>query len=92
MNPRTSLSIRSRIPCIFGLLAAGYLIGRMDDGGRQAHAELRQTPRRQAFEAGDQQSVTVLRDISKTLKTMDARIARIEKTVTTFPIRPIANE
>mgnify|MGYP000158261965 CR=1 FL=1 len=85
MKKTVTLSIGTRVAWVVGLLGAGYLAGRVDDTGQRAYAEVRQTPRREAFEAGDQRSEAVLKEIATTLKTMDARIARIEKTVTTFP-------
>ena len=44
-----------------------------------AHAEVRKPTTRQAFLSGSERSEQVLREISQTLKSIDARLARIEK-------------
>ncbi len=64
------------------LLGLGYIAGQSSDVSGTAQADIRKGERRQAFQAGGERSEIVLREISKTLKTIDARIARIEKVAT----------
>jgi hypothetical protein len=45
---------------------------------KQAHGETRGAPEPPAFQSGGQLSVPILREISATLRQMDARLARLE--------------
>jgi hypothetical protein len=46
-----------------------------------ARASVRESPPRQAFLAGGERSLPILQEISGTLKQIDERLARIEKTL-----------
>jgi hypothetical protein len=61
------------------LLGAGVLIGHWHADQPAATAETRSTEQRQAFLSGSERSELVLKDIHKTLETMDARLASIEQ-------------
>ena len=71
-----------RIAQVLLLLGLGYMAGQSSNVLGTARADIRKGERRQAFQAGGERSEIVLREISKTLKTIDARIARIEKVAT----------
>ena len=61
------------------LVAAGIIIGRLTDDPGVLHADVRKGERREAFLSGGERSEQVLREISKTLSTIDERLARFEK-------------
>jgi len=81
-NIQENQSRGKRIALGLLLLGLGYVAGQSFDVFGTAHADVRKGERRQAFQAGGERSEVVLREISKTLKTIDARIARIEKVAT----------
>jgi len=60
------------------LAAAGVVVGASLATTHQAHGETTPAPLMPSFQAGDQISVPILRDISATLHQMDARLARLE--------------
>jgi hypothetical protein len=63
------------------VLAIGYTLGTMSSLPGSVHADVRKTPPRQAFQSGGERSEVVLREIAGTLKRIDGRLERIEKTV-----------
>ncbi|MCA9076292.1 MAG: hypothetical protein KDA93_14780 [Planctomycetaceae bacterium] len=71
----------SRVATIGLVLLAGYFMGRVTSGPSIAHADVRQTPRREAFQSGDELSVGVLKEISATLKRIDGRLERMEQQI-----------
>ena len=64
---------------ILPAVAIGYFAGQAGIVTRVVQAEVRETPQREAFQAGSERSETVLKEIAKTLKTMDSRLERLEK-------------
>jgi hypothetical protein len=60
------------------LVAAGVVSGAALSTSSEAQGEIRATPQPQAFQSGSQLSVPVLREISATLRQIDARLARLE--------------
>lgn len=60
------------------LAAGGVLVGANLSTTNVAQGEVTATPEPPAFQAGDQLSLPILRDISVTLHQMDARVARLE--------------
>lgn len=84
--PRRTSSYRSLVPLILvAVLAftAGMLLRPIDPVG----AEVRGQPAPQAFKSGGARSEAVLKEISATLKVIDGRIERIEKSVSKVPAR-----
>lgn len=73
--------IRAAIVALM-VLTAGYIIGNANSQPQATFADVRKTPPRAAFESGSERSETVLRDISATLKRIERRVERIEKSVT----------
>lgn len=69
------------------LLAAGFILGRMTDEPRLLRADIREGKRREAFLAGSERSESTLKEIAKTLTTIDERLARFEKSANTAPPR-----
>ena len=61
------------------LMGLGGLIGQSWSLPEAAHADVRQTERRQAFQSGSERNEAILREISGTLKSIDERLARLEK-------------
>jgi len=61
------------------LTGLGWLIGQSWSFSETAHADVRQTERRQAFQSGAERNEAILREISGTLKSIDERLARLEK-------------
>jgi hypothetical protein len=61
------------------LVGAGVVIGSWQAAQPTATAETRSTEQRQAFLSGSERSELVLKDIHKTLETMDSRLATIEQ-------------
>src|SRR5262245_52242762 len=61
------------------LVGAGAIAGANLTSTNQAQAEVRGSNQEQpSFQSGGQMSVPILREISATLKVMDARLARLE--------------
>lgn len=60
------------------LAASFILLGAAIPTTNQAHGEVRGTPEQPQFQSG---SVPILREISGTLRQIDARLARLETTV-----------
>ena len=56
--------------------------------GPIAHAEVRRTAPAKPFTSGAQRSEQVLREISATLRSIDARLARLETVVKRLEARP----
>lgn len=63
------------------LVAAGAVVGWLLPAEPPALAEVRRTAPTQPFQSGAQRSEVVLREIATTLRAIDGRLARLEKTV-----------
>lgn len=61
------------------LVGAGIVVGHWQADQPVATAETRSTEQRPAFLSGSERSELVLKDIHKTLETMDGRLASIEQ-------------
>ncbi len=79
-----------RLACLTLLASAAYVVGVASRPTATAEAGVRQTTPKQHFLTGDQQSVPILQDIAATLKQIDARVAKIEKTVAEIAARDAA--
>jgi len=62
----------------FVLIAAGVIAGASMSTSKEAHAEVTGRVEPPAFQSGGQQSVPILREISGTLRQIDARLMRLE--------------
>jgi uncharacterized protein HemX len=62
-------------------LTVGFLAAHVDYRPQAVQAEVRKTQKRTAFQSGAARSESLLREISGTLKTIDARLQRIERSV-----------
>jgi len=79
MNPKGQ---RLRRLAAVGIIVLGaYLAGSSLRLPPEANADVRPSPPRQAFLAGGERAVPILQDIAATLKRIDDRLARLEKTV-----------
>jgi len=80
-HPNSAIKkIRNSFPSLI-VLAIGYMLGTASTVATSTHADIRKTPSRQAFKSGSERSEAVLREIASTVKRMDTRLARIEKSV-----------
>ena len=70
-----------QVACAGLLLLGGFWAGGAFHPETAAKAGVRKTPPREAFLAGSERALSVLQDISETLKRIDARLMRIEKAV-----------
>jgi hypothetical protein len=68
----------ARAVIAIALAAGGVIVGANISTTKVAQGEVRATPEPPAFQAGDQLSLPILRDISVTLHQMDGRLARLE--------------
>lgn len=66
-------------------LAVGYTAGQTGLPSALVQADVTELPRREAFMAGGERSELVLREISATVKKMDARLENIERAVSLKP-------
>ena len=69
------------LPC--AVLAVGYVLGSAARQPNVVQADIRRTPNRPAFQSGSERSETVLREIASTLKRIEGRIERFERSVST---------
>lgn len=67
-----------RVVTALAIAVAGVIVGANLSTTHQAHGENTATSEPPAFQSGGQLSVPVLREISATLRQMDARLARLE--------------
>src|SRR6188474_2107028 len=67
-----------RVLTALALAVAGVVVGANLSTTHQAHGEITAAPETPAFQSGGQMSVPILREISTTLRQMDARLARLE--------------
>lgn len=67
------------------VLTLGYVAGTVSHQPSAASAGVRNSKNRAAFESGGEQSARILIEISSTLKRIDRRLERIEKTVSSKP-------
>ncbi|MEZ6052684.1 MAG: hypothetical protein R3C02_15065 [Planctomycetaceae bacterium] len=74
----------SKLTTVLLLLACGFLIGRSTFDSSIVQADVRETPRREAFQSGDERSVAILNEISSTLKRIDGRLERLERAIPQF--------
>ena len=81
-DERPSTSWKAHILVALAVLAIGYMFGSMSGVATPAHADIRKTPAREAFQSGGERSEVVLREIAGILKRMDKRLERIERAVT----------
>jgi hypothetical protein len=65
---------------VLAIVAAGVVAGANLSSTNVAHGEVTGTTEPPAFQSGGQLSVPLLREISATLRQMDARLARLELT------------
>ncbi len=63
----------------------GYVAGTVSHQPSAVSAGVRNSKNRAAFEGGGERSARILIEISSTLKRIDRRLERIEKTVTSKP-------
>jgi hypothetical protein len=70
-----------RLAAVGIIVLGAYLAGSLLRPPRAANADVRHSPPRQAFLAGGERAVPILQDIAATLKRIDDRLARLEKTV-----------
>lgn len=77
---RTAVMRRWLLPCV--VLTVGFVFGSAARQPNVVQADDRRTPSRPAFQSGSERSITVLREIASTLKRMEGRIERIERSVT----------
>ncbi len=85
---RDHLSRMSHFRCGVGLmlvLLLGYVAGTFSHQPSAVSAGVRNSKNRAAFEGGGERSARILIEISSTLKRIDRRLERIEKTVTSQP-------
>ena len=68
------------LPCV--VLAIGFVAGTAARQPATVQADVRKTPSRLAFQSGSERSEAVLREIASTLKRIEGRIERIERSVT----------
>lgn len=71
------------------LVGAGYVWGAMQPSVPTAQADPRTTPPREAFLSGSERSEAVLKEIHRTLQTIDGRVAKIEAAVLAPPQPPV---
>lgn len=67
------------------LIPLAFWLGTCVHSQTAARAEVRRSPTPQAFLSGGERSLPILREISATLKQMDARLAKIEKVALADP-------
>ncbi|MBN2477596.1 MAG: hypothetical protein JXB62_23515 [Pirellulales bacterium] len=65
------------------ILLGGFLLGGYLHTQPDANAGVRETTSREHFLAGSERSLPVLKDISLTLRQIEAHLAKIETTITT---------
>lgn len=70
-----------RIACLTLLVASAVCAGAHFRPQPAARAGVRETTPKEHFLAGSERSVPVLKEISATLRQIDARLAKMEKTV-----------
>jgi hypothetical protein len=70
----------SRWPARLCLIAFGILIGHWQAAQPSLEAQLRKTEQPQAFLSGSERCEIILKDMHKTLQTMDQRLANLEQT------------
>ena len=68
------------LPVVVAMLI-GYAAATSERYPTTAQAEVRKTQKRAAFQSGAARSETLLREISGTLKQIDARLQRIERSI-----------
>ncbi len=69
------------LPCT--VLAVGLALGSAARQPDVVQADVRGTPSRPAFQSGSERSEIILREIASTLKRIEGRIERIERSVST---------
>ena len=77
---RTAGMRRWLLPCV--VLTVGLVFGSAARQPGVVQAEVRRTPSRPAFQSGSERSEIILREIASTLKRIEGRIERIERSVT----------
>ncbi len=77
---RTAGMRRWLLPCV--VLAVGLVFGSVARQPDVVQADVRRTPSRPAFQSGSERSEIILREIASTLKRIEGRIERIERSVT----------
>ena len=63
------------------LIGLGYVVGVSSQPSLVLQADIRKTPPRPAFQSGSERSEPIMRDLSSTLKRIEASVARIDKTI-----------
>lgn len=81
---KTSSPAWPRVLTLALVMAGGFLMGRVASEPAIVQADVRQTPRREAFQSGDELSVGILKEISSTLKRIDGRLERMERAIPTL--------
>jgi len=84
---RTGRRLR-RLAAVGIIVSGAYLAGSLFRAPPEANADVRRSPQRQAFLAGGERAVPILQDIAATLKRIDDRLARLEKTVAAAAEQP----
>ncbi len=67
-----------RVVTALALAVSGVVVGANLSTTHEAHGEITTTQEQPSFQSGGQLSVPILREISATLRQMDARLARLE--------------
>ncbi len=70
---------RGRIVCLMLLVLGAFCAGTAFQPSPAVRAGVRQTTSKEHFLAGGERSVPVLKEIAKTLRQIDTRLAKIEK-------------
>jgi hypothetical protein len=79
MHSSTNFKSTVRPILFLGLLLLATLVGGWLTNTNSAQAEITKGQTRKAFLSGSERSEQVLREIAQILKTMDGRLARLEK-------------
>lgn len=79
-NENTNRRNHSWLTIVLTILV-GFLAAHVEYRPQAVHAEVRKSKKRTAFQSGAARSESLLREISGTLKTIDARLQRIERSV-----------
>jgi hypothetical protein len=79
MKPSANFKLTVRPIAFLALFLLAILAGSWFTNANSAQAEITRGQPRKAFLSGSERSEQILREIAQTLKTMDGRLARLEK-------------
>ncbi len=86
MTNSTSLTSWKNLLLALSGLTIGYLAGIGTGPIAVVHADVTEEPRRDSFKAGGVLNEPVLQEIASTLKRIEGRVERIEKSVAPAPL------